>query len=304
MDRARIAGLAREAGLGEIAETLADLALPGLLLMVPPDRTLAGVNRAGGRPLLPVGMSWPIVPDGRSQAGAPMCFIAQVDLSEVPDWLIPGVGLLSIWCDGVEPMEDGAAKVFVHSPAEELVEHDEPADLPSESRREGGSVEIVPWISLPGFGISPATVLDAVGFDESTADEATAERYWDLLKRLGEEQYRATPTAAAWAARPAAEKARGDPLTGFWLADPGERLGGHAVPVQNDPLIEAVESELRAQGAVRPDYQRMAALSRDWRLLFESAGEWFDGGSLYFCVPAEDLQHARFDRVQVVMQCC
>ena len=103
-----------EAGLGRVAEALADLARPGWRLVAedrsrrapdqgewltwrPPlaetlkaSRTARGRTRLGGVPLVGEGFSWPRRARTRMRygdevrAGRPLAFVAQVNLAEVP----------------------------------------------------------------------------------------------------------------------------------------------------------------------------------------------------------------------------
>jgi uncharacterized protein YwqG len=310
MDRARIAALACEVGLDHLAAQLAAIALPALSLSEIDDDPRVGGNRVGGWPSLPGHESWPVVPPGRESAGTPMCFIAQIDLSEVPDWLIRGTGLLSLWCDGVEPHGPGAARAIVFPAGASLSDVPWPSDTPSQSRRRGQSVELLPELTLPGWCVYPALALEPLGIRWDAIDEVQDDAYSRLREYVYREQF---SDAASYLTDPSQVFARDHVAhvagrewdsVDDWTTGPRHQLGGHADHIQGDPLLESAETYLALSGERPSDDEHAFALARKWRLLLQNNHEWADGGSLYFCLPAEDLAEARFDRVQVTLQCC
>ncbi len=309
MDCERIVDIAFEVGLGDVAKELSALALSGFRLIEVGDDQPVGPNQMGGRPRLPNGTQWPVVDDGRPGAGTPMCFVAQIELADVPDRLIPGNGLLTIWCDGDEPFGPGAARAILSASDPNLSEYPWPADLPAESQRRGQIVELAPELTLPGFGVYPALALESLGFGVfRDGDDIREDAYSRLLQRLEQEQFPeafdgdalASPSWAEWTPRSSAAI----PVVDDWVRGPSHRLGGHANQIQGDPMLDCVVSYLGREGGPEDYNQHARELARTWRLLMQDNHEYGDGGSLYFGLPADDLASGRFDRLQVVMQCC
>lgn len=78
-----------------------------------------------------------------------------------------------------------------------------------------------------------------------------------------------------------------------WSSDTVHQLGGHAMPIQNPVL----------------DYLPHLPDREGWRLLMQIDSEeeigmvWGDAGRVYLMIRRDDLTKARFDRVQLNLQC-
>lgn len=287
MDTEEVRRLAREVGLADIADALVGLVGLAIRLDPAPDRALErGMTKLGGLPDLPAGARWPHVPPPLPETGMPMLFIAQIDvagLGSFSAWPAKlNGGLLSFFCagdDGGAYVEDpGGAHVLFTPPEVTLERPSPPADLPTVLG--GVPLRARPELTLPGLGVNPARALAPLGFhvhDELDGPQAERDdRYLELFERL--------------------ERAQA-------VGEPRHRLLGHPMPVQGDVIAEAQ----RIERWTEEENEQFAA--SDWRLLLQVDHDydrlgvlWGDAGTVYFCVPSEDLAAGTFGGVEVIVQ--
>ena len=96
---------------------------------------------------------------------------------------------------------------------------------------------------------------------------------------------------------------------------PEHHVGGFAYPVQFTPV--ELECQLASHGLYSDDTpgfedERAEALTpgaSEWRLLLQLDSDpeldmqWGEGGTLYFCVRAEEAHSGNFDGVWTILQC-
>jgi uncharacterized protein YwqG len=235
-------------------------------------------SHLGGAPALPDGFDWP------SRRGAPLAFIARLDLAELrralqAEWLPPSGSLLFFYDTenqpwGFDPADrDGWAVLRLLDPA---------GTAGGTAIARGGealprrAISFQPIRSLPS---SERPAVAALRF--SSAEE-------DAYEALRE--------------RPFAGK-------------PQHQVGGFPSPVQGDGM--EMECQLASHGLFCGDESgyrdpRAAELeggASDWRLLLQVDSDddlgvmWGDLGRLYFWVREEDARAGDFSRVWMVLQC-
>lgn len=198
MDAHRVAELATEVGLGEIADELAALSWLAWRLVYDPPRGAPrppaplGTSKLGGTPDLPPGVEWPR--SGRD--GTPTAFIGQLAVADF-DGAIRWPGrdrglLLSFFCD-LDPdaaYAEGpdAGIVLAHPVAAGLVRHTRPDDLIEFRELRELVVRGTPERVLPHAIGKTCEPLRALGLDEGGAHEALSEEYGTLVWRMEREQ--------------------------------------------------------------------------------------------------------------------
>lgn len=274
--RARLVG----AGLGQYADALVGAARPGVRLEVDVNLNHQTVraSRLGGDPDLPPGSEWP------RKNGAPLSFVAQLDLGEVArlddEGVLPSDGLLSFFYDattqeawGFDPADRGSWDVR-HLPAGEQPRRTPaPEDLEARGR-------------LKGVGWRPRAELCAMPYESRLVDRLgmsveELDAYGDLLEAGDEAIHRAL---------------------------------GHPDPVQGEMQLEC---QLASNGVFvgGPEgYRDPRALdlgpgADDWRLLLQVDSDdaadmmWGDAGRIYFWIRDQDLRAGRFEHCWVILQC-
>jgi len=269
--------LARAAGFSEIAEDLAGLGRPALLLE--PDPASREVGRLGGLPRLPPQADWPHArwPDVTPE---PLTFIAEFDLAALSAsfWPGPRTGTLSVFChidaDALYADTGGAALVLHHPAGTRRSWLPVPDELDEDLRYDAVPVGARDVTTLPWVGVEPARELVPLGLD-AMEDLPRAERYCELACQVSDSSAWGTPhQLLGWP-----RFTQGD-VSDHW-------------PLLHD---QAVATGL-SSGEVAPE---------DWRLLLqigsdERLGTTFgDGGDLFFGIPGSDLAAGRFDRVQAI----
>lgn len=274
------------AGLGRVAEQLAEAAQPGLRLSAEPtDEFLLTLGRSkiGGRPDAPEEFEWPV------WKGVPLSFLGQIDLVEAGAFSccapLPRTGHLLFFYDaaqhtwGFDPHDRGSFVVRHSSaPAESLARHEWPDILPDDARFAACAVDFSEVVTLPPWD---SIVVERLGLSDGETD-----RYVDVLDRL---------------------EAGGD--NGML-----HQLLGHASPIQSDMQLECqlVANGVDVGGPEGYRDPRRAELEPGapaWRLLFQLDSEegagmmWGDLGRLYFWIREEDLEGFRFDRAWMILQC-
>ena len=281
MDRSEFRAALQRAGLGRHVDALVDAARPSIRLDADTglDHDRLGASRLGGDPDLPAGAEWP------RKNGAPLSFVAQVDLAELAPYDLEGVlptdGLLSLFYDattqlawGFDPADRGSWDVRHIGAGQELRRTPAPDDLGPEGR-----LRPVGWRPRGelAFATFDSLVVDRLGL---TRDETIA--YSDLLETEDETIH---------------------------------RVLGHPDPVQSGEM--QLECQLAANGVwcgspegyEDPRVPGLAPGAADWRLLLQVDSQeetdmmWGDLGRLYVWIRDEDLAARRFDRTWLVLQC-
>lgn len=193
-------------GLGEFVPAVAPLTRPAVrMTTAASDRVGVGASRIGGQPDLPADVAWP------EFQGAPLSFIAQIALAEVPEGparsLLPADGHLwffyasdqSTW--GFDSKDAGSARVLHRPDGTALAPTAPPDALPDEGRFEACEVTFVSFQDLPDLERHPEV--------ESRLTQEQKERYWEIARQIGSGG-----------------------------ADGRHKLLGHAEPVQNPMELE------------------------------------------------------------------
>ena len=332
--RAELESALRDAGLGDWAPRLAQLAKHCIILVPGPVEEAAaapvGTTRLGGEPDMPPDADWPIRPpveDGGTfpEHGSrpwPLSFVAQIDFAELNAVHaldgFPRVGRLLLFCDpidwpwGQRDDQARACAIFTEVPADQLQRRRHPREFDehgSELLHRTGFVfkqrflRPTAWLLPPPFR-SP----------EMAGLRAEASRAWIDRRRLG-------PAGSAYHE--------------FWLdlfsRHPGtfgadgamiHQVGGTAWSIQESVEADCVKLAEDSPGRARwwqralgvDEYtkqQRAAHLARanEWQLVLqvdsdiEAGMEWGDVGRLYLCARKEHLATRCFDRCWMVMQC-
>ena len=240
-------------------------------------RSAQSVTRLGGRPNLPKETPWPM-----RENGQPLSFIAQLDLSTLPQVQtlpLPKQGSLFFFYDadelpwGFDPKDRGCSQV-IYAPSL-LTAHGlrEPHhDLDEEARFKGFALTATLDTTLPGINSG-------------------------LLREFGatREEFEAYPNLVDHPA-------------------PLHRMGGHADEIQGPLGLEAqlVSNGIYCGDAKGHEEGRARGLDSgadDWRLLLQVDSEeqagmmWGDLGRLYFMIHKDDLRYRRFDKVWLILQC-
>jgi uncharacterized protein YwqG len=333
--RADLEASLRDAGLGDWASRLAQLAKHCIILVPGPieEETVApiGTSRLGGEPDMPPDADWPIRPpveDGgtfpeHGNHPWPLSFVAQIDFAElnVVHALegFPRAGRLLLFCDPIdwpwgEQRADQARKraIFTELPADRLQRRRHPQEFDEPGREllhrtrfvfKPRSLRPTAWLLPPPFRSPAMTALRAeqprawFGPRALGAAGLAYHRFWhDLYSR-----------------HPETFGPDGDMI---------HQVGGTACSIQEAVEAECVkfaeDSPRRMpwwQRALAVDayskQQRAAHLARAdaWQLVLqidsdiEAGMEWGDVGRLYLCARKDDLTAHRFDRCWMVMQC-
>jgi uncharacterized protein YwqG len=344
-----------EAGLGRHTEALLDAVRPALRLVAeeaskrapvvpalpgsddvrrarraPPEARIEGSDRAfgrtrlGGAPDLPEGFRWPTRQRTRErygdriEAGAPLSFVAQINLAELPpidgaEPQLPPHGMLWFFYDArflTYDAEDADGFHVVYSEAgpDDLRRAEARAPVDEGPFEVFDPVVLAPRaeLSLPSAYADPERGLPLM-------DEDELETYHELVERRD----------LRGAEAPASNADEGLPT----LPPPVHRVLGWPHLIQGDNMEAECEASTRRGrgvlgrlgGAVRSatvggsgedEKRAFERTARDsWRLLLqvdsdEAAGMmWGDAGMLYFWIRDDDLAARRFERVWCVMEC-
>jgi uncharacterized protein YwqG len=333
---------AKGAGLGRVAEAVADLARPGWRLVVedpsrrapdpgegfagrPPlpevlkaSRGARGRTRLGGVPLVGEGFSWPrrARTHGRRgeevRAGRPLAFVAQVNLAEVPPadpsggmLDLPRRGMLLFFCDE-ESLPYGGPDDSDAFAVSYLPLDPEETEMRLAEVPEG----LVTSDDHAGqWGMPDVVVLEALPelalpapYPEEVRAMGLSEAETDAYWRLTEELEREGARVDAGVA-----EALSAPLY-----PPVHRLGGVPREIQN-PMEAECELARRGEDPYALPYSRREEIAEEakarWRLLLQVDSDdaaglmWGDAGMLYYWIRDDDLAARRFDRAWCVMRC-
>jgi len=255
--------------------------------------SVAGASRLGGAPDLPCGGEWPSyerrVESPRSRVRAPLDFIGQVRLADVPSVALPPgcptSGLLSFFYDceeqpwGFDPADRGGGQVMYHAEEVEVAQMTLPREVRARATR----------ASALQFGIE-WTVPDADCDPDSDLARSDVSDRWNDVERL----------------------------ISRWPDQPLHRLFGHPQNIQWGMTVECqvVSSGGSFGGDSWKEDPRLVRLAaegaKDWILLLQvdtdddSDGPgwmWGDCGRIYFWIRRQDLAARRFDRAWTILQC-
>ena len=267
-------------------EQLVELVRPAVFARSGPashQKPPAGMSRLGGLPDLPSGIQWPV------WQGKPQSFVAQINLSELPDLterhLLPAQGWLFFFYDaaqsttGLYRSERESFKV-IYAP-----EVGQAAETPLASDKSGEvalfhprSLSFSVGNSEPGWE-HPALERLGLSFEECLA-------YADVVRR-----------------------AEVDPT----MRGPGRhQILGYPSPLQTPVALDCERAQQdywnldRAQrAALNP---RLSEHVDDWVLLLQVDGDpdaniaWPGSGRLYYLIRRQDLIRRAFDQAWVVLQ--
>jgi hypothetical protein len=228
-----------------------------------PDPLRGHTTRIGGEPLLPAGEDWPL-----ETGGAPLTFIAALDLDELPALAPLPSGMLLVYWD--EDCWDREREDFV---AGTRVFHVPSGGATVPARRPDGAPPSQP-VALAGF------LMPLIGEIEHVLEHGGAPP--DEVERL---------FAAA------------DPLFGIV----SHQLLGSSQDIQGPVLDEVARWLATAHPQTRRSFRESELRGEGWLLLAQFAEEgdlvFGDAGVLYLVMPRDDLPACRFDRVMGIMQC-
>lgn len=276
---------------------LPSFALPSARLItqkVAQDQIGLGESRVGGVPDLPPGTEWPrwLPKEGAvdvsgepwsPESPAPLGFIAQIDLRDVPriDEALPSSGWLYFFYDrytepwGFDPADRGSCRIlYADCDRSTLLRAEPPADAEPEHVAEPCRVEFAVQLTLPED-------LEGVEYDTPA---------FDAYEALREE------------------------LTGY-DGSTFHRLLGHPELIQNPMELECQLTSNGVDCGSPEGYesdraQELAAGERDWRLLLQIDSDddgpgwmWGDVGRIYFWVKRNDLASLQFQDAWLIFQC-
>ncbi|NLT55196.1 MAG: DUF1963 domain-containing protein [Actinomycetales bacterium] len=274
----------RAAGLGDQVADLVALRRPSIRLSTHPvdedvdEQAATGASRLGGRPDLPASFAWPRF------RGAPLAFIAQVDLAEVCPFdlegTLPRAGLLSFFYDsaehgvwGFDPEDRGGWAVTCTPQGTPLFRQEFPDDVPEHAR----------------FGVRGLT----------------AATEWTWASGRSRAVQRLLPDDEQWCAY---VELFDEPGATF------HRMLGHPEPVQGEMQLECqlVSNGLycgNPSGYEGPRAEALREGAAAWRLLLQVDSEddvgmmWGDAGRLYYWIRDEDLAAQNWDASWLILQC-
>jgi len=268
-----------ESDLSEHMGYIDSLKLPTIALARTDEQVFSQI---GGLPSLPQNVPWP------EWKGAPLAFLCQLDLSEIPEICerngLPALGILYFfYCQeqetwGFDPIDKGSWRVvYTNSPREKCTEHPAPDGLDPDFVYKKKSIVFRPIETYPDC-------------QDDRIDSL------NLSDRQGD-QYVEVSTAV-------------------FEGEPAHHLFGYPAPIQGNDMD--LECQLVSNGVYcgdasgynSPQRKALEAHKSDWVLLFqldtddESEMMWGDSGMLYFWIKKDDLKEARFENCWMILQCC
>jgi uncharacterized protein YwqG len=265
-------------GIQEHLQYLNGLTKPALVLSPTTEQSM---SRIGGLPSLPENIPWP------EWDGAPLAFLCQLDLSEVPPGLetsgLPPSGMLYFFYDqeqrtwGFDPEDKGSWRVIYTAMA-----------------KGDGAVRAVP----PGLGEDYVYNERPVAFTQVATYPDWADQRVAILKLTEEqiEQYVELCISA-------------------FEGSTAHQLLGYPFPMQDNDMdlqCQLVSHGLYCgdlSGYFDPRAKSLEAGRADWVLLLqldsddEAGMKWGDAGMLYFWIKRSDLQEACFENCWMILQC-
>lgn len=262
--------LLHAARLTHICAEIEQAALPSIRLRLHPvDEThlKPGTTKFGGSPDLPQELVWP------QHNGAPLPFIAQIDLSDVDPYdtqrLLPDTGRLYFFFDeeaffNTWPRKQALWSVLYDPNSSSPLQRTNMLESPI-TRYRPCIVTYSVEMTLPDYSQYDDGSILRLGLSEPLTDKEE-KAYYDVQSQL--------------AGR-----------TGSKYHMPIHRLLGHPDPVQWDM------------------HRDLGGMPTDWQLLFQvdSDGvpdmDWGDTGRIYYWIRTRDLQQRDFSQVQLILQC-
>ncbi len=267
-----------ERGIEEHLDYLQALRKPALALL---PSTGPSASRIGGLPSLPEGVPWP------EWKGAPLAFLCQVDLGQIPAGFdragLPSTGMLYFFYDqeqstwGFDPKDEGSWQVVYSAGVTgQEVARAAPAGLGEHSVYKERPVALTPVATYPNWEDARVEALKLT--------DRQLEEYMELCSLV-------------------------------FGGSPAHHLLGYPSPVQGNDMD--LECQLVSHGLYcgdlsgyrDPRAKQLEPGRADWMLLLqmdsdEDAGMmWGDGGLLYFWIRRGSLKEGRFDRAWMILQC-
>jgi len=318
-------------GLSHLVPLLEEVARPSIRLFphaVSESEVALGASKFGGSPDLPKGTSWPSMKIGLSdeaylasvnsamrQAESPLAFVAQMNLVDIAaydtDQVLPSHGMLYFFLAAahdtlhLQREEEVWRSVpdhwrVLYYPGEAVTALERtaaPAALLQEGRYGAHAVDIAQEITLPNCAFVPdgvgGVLADGAGGyrDSPVLSDEQCEAYWRLQAQLAGYTYAGLDTT---------------------IVPEQHRLLGHPDVIQTPMELECelesrgIQSESDVTGGNIAPFMRDAA---DWRLLLQvdSFGDdermrWGDGGTIYYWIRQQDLEHRDFTQAWFVLQ--
>lgn len=215
-----------------------------------------GFSRIGGLPDLPAAFDWP------QDDGAPLAFLAQIDLSTLPetarDMGFPDSGYLWFFYDQEQSVWGGDSREFAKWRVLYATEAGNARSAPNglDTVFKAVAIAFEPVNTLPNSSEEPALALEL--------SNAQWETYIELCD----------------------ERAGGHPV---------HQLGGWPCPVQDGEMERYCNAGMKTDA---DDWRLLLQLDTD----DAADMMWCDGGVLYFWIREADLRAARFDRVWMLLQ--
>lgn len=235
-----------------------------------------GTSKIGGKPDLPVDVSWPTENNSK-----PLTFIAQINLKEVSpldsDNLLPESGILYFFYGaeqdawGFDPKDKDKFKVIYYDGAfDKLQRHEFPESLPAHGQFSPNEIKYTQEISLPS---RQSDLLNFLTKEEQDKFFDIFESEWNINKILG-----------------------------------------YADEVQNEMELECelVTNGLYCGDQTGYNDPRLGELEKnkgEWRLLLQVDSNdvadmmWGDVGRIYFWIKKTNLREKRFENAWFILQC-
>ncbi len=243
-------------------------------------------SHVGGRPTLPADIPWPRWND------APLAFLCQIDLTELPAGHLLGAehhglplsGMLFFFYEtqaqtwGFDPQDAGSWRViYCTGTPGEAAERAAPEDLTEEAL----------------FTKVPLTFTIITSYPDAQDER---------IEALGLNEVQIEQYMEDWCIAPCEDQ-------------PAHQLFGYPAPIQGNDMD--LECQLASHGLYcgntsgyrNPRAKTLAAGRREWRLLLQldsddAAGMmWGDCGRLYFWIREADLKARHFEKCWMVLQC-
>jgi uncharacterized protein YwqG len=284
------------AGLSDLANSAVQCARPGFrikALAASDDDIAIGSSKIGGMPDVARDFSWP------HRDVRPLAFLAQINLSELPDQsLLPKAGLLSFFYDdeqtswGFDPKDRTAFLVNFLPSVEGLTR----AGSPISARKDGLSSRIKDIFgkrqsNFPRFHSLRLSFLHFLSIpdpgNEALNSASSTDEDFDKYAEFFE---------------------------GYCRLGPLHQLLGLPAPVQNEMELECqlVTNGIYtgdASGYKNPRRPELEKAKSDWILLFQLDSDddagmmWGDAGMIYFWIRKQDLAVGRFENAWCILQC-
>jgi len=292
LTRAELKAAFVEAGVGRIAQQLAELSEPCVLVSThahPHEDLPIGESRIGGAPDLPATMEWPMWRD------KPLAFLAQFNLADLARFAccrdLPSSGRLWFFYDseqstwGFDPQDRGSWRVLHAETNPADLQPRAADDLPRHESYQPCRVTFHEFLSIPGPEHLALASLN-ITLDEM---EEIAEVDKDLHEMV--------------------ESCSQD--GGY---ESHHQLLGHPKEIQGEMQLDCQLAfhGYRRSGAFQGPSSNLEPGAKDWRLLFQldtdddiKSGKpgmmWGDCGRLYFWIRHDDLKQRRFENTWMIL---